>query len=177
MSRQTQTPRDRDSKVSIEECLWCKGKFSADDGPTHVYMESTPGCWACYGRVLAREYEDQRFLPVHRLTVDAYAVQHPGKPNRQTIQSVGVHLVRLCLFLEHGLSPERANDAMLVAAKHKARYRWLEPPASLGKLTVADVEAAIGVEEHLSVVRSWATQMWQVWSPHHSTVRAWADAA
>jgi hypothetical protein len=140
-------------------------------------MESTPGCWAAFGRVLAREYEDQRYFATHRLTVDAYVVQHPGAPGRQSIQSIGVHLVRLCLFLERGLTPDRANDAMLVAAKHKARYHWLKPPAFLGPLTVANVEATSGVEEHMSVVRSWASQMWRVWSPHHATVRSWANTA
>lgn len=163
--------------MAVLQCMWCKGTFLAENGPTHEYMESTTGCWSAFGRVLAREYEDRRFFPVHRLTVDAYAVQHPGVPSRQSIQSLGVHLVRLCLFLEHDLTPQRANDAMLVAAKHKAQYHWLEPPASMGSLTVADIEAATGVEEHLALVRAWAAQMWQVWSPYHATVRAWANAA
>jgi hypothetical protein len=156
--------------------MWCKGMFPAESGPTHEYMESTPGCWASFGRVMAREYQDQRFFAVHRLTVDSYAVQHPGVPSRQSIQSVGVHLVRLCLFLEHALTPGRASDAMRVAAGNKSRYHWLEPPPSLGELTIANVEAATGVDEHLSMVSAWARQMWQVWSPHHSTVRAWANA-
>ena len=140
-------------------------------------MESTPGCWASFGRVLAREYEDQRYLGVHRLTVDSYAVQHPGIPSRQSIQSVGVHLVRLCLFLERALSPEGANDAMLAAAKAKSQYVWLEPPSSLGALTIAEVEATTGVAAHYAAVRAWASQMWEVRSTHHSTVRAWAGEA
>jgi hypothetical protein len=159
------------------QCMWCKGMFPQGDGPVHDYMQSTPGCWAAFGRVLAREYEDPRYFAVYRLTVDAYAVQHPGVPSRQSIRSVGVHLVRLCLFLERGLTPDKANAAMLTAAKHKAQYYWLEPPTSLGALTVADVDAAVEIEEHMAVVRSWATQMWKVWSPHHATVRLWADAA
>ena len=163
--------------MAVVPCMWCQGRFDDADGPTHEYMESTPGCWAAYGRVLARQYEHQSLRPIHRLAVDAYAVQHPGKPSRQSIQSVGVHLVRLCLFLEHGLTPERANDAMLAAAKHKASYRWLEPPASLGPLTVADVEATRSLDEHSSLVKRWATQMWQVWSHHHPAVRAWVNAA
>jgi hypothetical protein len=163
--------------VAVLQCMWCKGMFPDEEGSTHDYMESTPGCWAAFGRVLAQEYEDQRYFGVHRLTVDAYAVQHPGLPSRQSIQSVGVHLVRLCLFLERGLTPDKANDAMLLAAKLKAQYHWLEPPASLGTLTVADVEAAKGVEGHISLVRSWASQMWDVWSPHRATVRSWANAA
>jgi Family of unknown function (DUF5946) len=159
------------------QCLWCKGRFDDLAGPVHAYMESTPGCWASYGRVLAREYEDQRYFQVHRLTVDAYAVQHPGKPSRQSIQSVAVHLIRLCHLLERELPPEKANAAMLTAARNKAHYVWLEPPAFLGELTVVDVEAAAGVEAHLSMVRQWAAQMWAVWSPHHAVVRGWASAA
>jgi hypothetical protein len=139
-------------------------------------MESTPGCWAAFGRVLAREYEDRRYFAVHRLTVDSYAVQHPGTQSRQSIQSVGVHLVRLCLFHERNLAPEAANDAMLAAATHKASFHWLEPPLDLGPITIANVDAAPGVEEHMSTVRLWAAQMWDVWSPHHATVRSWADA-
>jgi hypothetical protein len=104
-------------------------------------------------------------------------VQHPGVQSRQSIQSVGLHLVRLCLFLERGLAPDKANDAMLAAARHKARYHWLEPPASLGPITVADVESAAGIESHLSVVKNWASQMWEVWSPHHASIRSWANAA
>lgn len=160
--------------MDTETCVGCGGTFPAIEGPSHEYMESSPGCWAAFGRVLAREYSDPRLSEVHRLTVDSYAVQHPGRPSRQAIQSVGVHLVRLCLFLEHGLAPEKANDAMLVAAKRKAEYHWLEPPESLGELTVADVDAAADAEEHKDRVRAWAGQMWEVWSPHRETVRRWA---
>ncbi len=160
----------------FDECMWCKGRYPKIIGPTHEYMESSPGCWAAFGRVLAREYSDQRFHAIHRLTVDAYAVQHPGQPSRQSIQSVGVHLVRLCLFIEHNLDPKRANDAMLVAARNKASYHWLAPPAALGTITVADIDAASDIEQHIERVRAWAEQMWDVWSGHHTIVRAWAQS-
>lgn len=83
-------PRDNSRQnariaMSLQQCMWCKGMFPTLNGPVHKYMESTPGCWATFGRVLAREYEDQRLFGVHRLTVDSYAVQHPGVPNRQSI--------------------------------------------------------------------------------------------
>ena len=160
--------------LSTETCKWCKAELPTVSGPTHAYMESTPSCWAAFGRVLAKEYSGREFFAIHRLTVDAYAVQHPGQPSRQSIQSVGVHLVRLCLFLEHDLAPEKANDAMLGAAKHKADYHWLEPPPDLGRLTAADVDAATTSAQHMNLVRQWAEQMWQVWSPHRDVVRAWA---
>lgn len=161
--------------VATAACPGCHGQFPVQDGPVHAYMEASPGCWAAFGRVLAREYADPALSVVHRLSVDAYAVQHPGQPSRQSIQSVGVHLVRLCLFLERGLQPQAANAAMLAAARRKADYTWLEPPASRGALTVADVASADSAEAHARQVRAWAAQMWAVWAPHHATVRRWAD--
>lgn len=162
--------------MTTVECLGCGGMFPDVDGPVHRYMASSPGCWAAYGEVLAREYSDPRLLEVHRLSVDAYAVQHPGSPSDQSIRSVGVHLVRLCLFLEHGLSPEDANRAMLEAGRRKHEFVWLEPPASLGKTTVADVVATSPVGRHRSVVQEWARDAWAAWSPHHETVRSWLPA-
>lgn len=100
-------------------------------------MESSPGCWAAYGAVLEREYGNPALLETHRLSVDAYAVQHPGRPSRQSIQSVGLHLLRLILLFEHGLTAERANDAMLHLCRFKHVFQWLEPPASRGSITVA----------------------------------------
>src|ERR1700688_1721358 len=59
-------------------CIGCQAEFARIDGPTHEYVLSSPGCWAAYGEVLAREYRDYRLARLHRLTVDTYAVQHPG---------------------------------------------------------------------------------------------------
>jgi hypothetical protein len=139
-------------------------------------MESSPACWAAYGEVLAREYSDPAYFQVHRLGVDAYAVQHPGRPSPQTIQSVAVHLIRLCMLLERGLPMERANDAMLKASEREDIYRWLEPPASCGSVTVADVRHADSVEAHMAAVRRWTESAWAAWASHHPTVRSWLPA-
>jgi len=157
-------------------CFSCGGEFPDIDGPVHPYMASSPGCWSVYGEVLAREYSDVSFFEIHRLSVDAYAVQHPGSTDRQSIQSVGVHLIRLCLFLEYGLAAENANNAMLAAGKYKHSFVWLEPPASLGRITVADVAKTKTVEEHKAVVRAWAQSLWDAWSMHHDTIRSWLPA-
>ena len=154
-------------------CFSCKGLYPDIEGPVHRYMSSSAGCWAIYGEILAREYSDPTYFEVHRLTVDAYAVQHPGSTNRQSIQSVGVHLVRLCLFLEHGLSPEHANDAMLEAAKNKSAFFYLPPPENLGEITAADVYQAQSAKEHKALVREWAKSAWEAWSIHHKTIRLW----
>ena len=137
-------------------------------------MDGSPGCWRAYGQVLAREYETPELRPVHRLSVDAYAAQHPGGDSRQAIQSVGVHLARLCLFFEGGLSPEAANEAMLRIGREKSAMRKLARPASLGSVTVADVVAARTVEQHAAAARLWARTAWGAWVEHHATIRQWA---
>jgi hypothetical protein len=147
--------------------------FPDSDGPVHRYMASTPGCWEIYGEILAREYSNPYYYDVHRLTVDAYAVQHPGSTDRQSIHSVGLHLIRLCLFIEHGLTVEDANSAMLEAAKKKQAFTYLKPPLNMGSITAADVVCAKSVDEHKIIVRQWAQSSWGAWSAHHETIRLW----
>ena len=140
-------------------------------------MLSSPGCWATYGEVLAREYQDPAYMRFHRLTVDAYAVQHPGVDVSQARNSVGIHLSRLWLLFERGWPISRANDAMLTITAKKMHYPWLTPPVQRGALTVRHVLAAGSPAEHEAAVDEWAQSVWRAWEAHHATVRAWvADA-
>lgn len=161
----------------LSSCVGCGVELEAIEGPVHRYLESSPACWAAYGAVLEREYSDRAYGGVHRYTVDAYAVQHPGRRSPQTIQSAAVHLIRLCLMLEEGISATVAVAAIVAAAARKADYHWLEPPASRGTLTVAYARAAATPAEHQARVREWAECAWQAWAPHHAQVRAWLPAA
>lgn len=154
-------------------CIGCGGLVPDVEGPTHRYLESSPGCWRVYGEVLAREYSDAALQPIHRLTVDSYAVQHPGRPNPQSIQSVCVHLLSLCLTVERGLEPAYATRVMGAAVRPKGRFVWLDPPASLGAITVVEVAAAQTMEAHAETVRAWARSAWAAWTAHHDRVRAW----
>lgn len=159
--------------MKLVPCIGCGGLFPDVEGSTHRYMESSAGCWAAYGEVLAREYSDPVYFEIHRLTVDAYAVQHPGQPSPQSIKSVGYHLVRLCLLLERDLEMERANEAMLIITKTKEHFTWLTPPPSLGSITVADVCKANTIEQHKQLVRLWAAAVWGAWFPHHPVIHSW----
>ena len=157
--------------MALIKCQGCGGFFEDIQGPTHRYMESSPGCWAAFGEVLAREYQDPNYFAVHKFTVDAYAVQHPGQPSPQTIQSVAGHLIRLCLMLERNLSTERANDAIKAAVERQ--YVWLTPPVTMGSVTVVDVRGTTTPDEHCRRVRAWAESAWTAWSAHHATIRNW----
>ena len=129
-------------------CIGCGAMFEDREGPTHRYMESSPGCWAVFGEVVAREYSDVSYSALHRLTVDTYAVQHPGRPSAQSIQSVALHLMSLCLVLERGVEPARATVFLQAAAEPKGRFDWLAPPASRGAVTVKDIHVAANASEH-----------------------------
>src|SRR5689334_17173258 len=74
-------------------CPGCGLVLAEHDGPTHAYIGASPACWAKYGELLVREFGELRNPEVHRLSVDTYAVQHPGVPERRSIQSVAVHLM------------------------------------------------------------------------------------
>ncbi len=148
--------------------------FPDTPGPTHRYFGSSPGCFAAFGEVLAREYSDLDLMECHRFSVDAYAVQHPGQPSPQTIKSVGVHLVRLFLLFEHGLDMKRANDAMVSLSTIKHDFWWLSPPETRGDVTVADVWNATTPEEHKPLQQQWAHSAWKAWAPHHETIGVWA---
>jgi hypothetical protein len=155
-------------------CIGCGAVLPEIEGPTHRYMESSPACWAAYSEVLAREFGDQElFQRVHRFTVDAYAVQHPGSPSPQGIQSVAVHLMSLCTLIEGGSTTTWAREIIREAVRIKGRFVWLQPPPSMGPVTVADVWGAKGAAEHEKAVMAWARSAWESWSPHHATIRTW----
>ena len=159
--------------MRLEKCVGCGGEFRPEDGPVHRYMLSSPACWAAFGRIMAAEYSDPQLMPVHRLSVDAFAVQHPGTASRQAIQSVGMHLARLYFQLERQAPPDEANAFMLRVAARKAQLPRLTPPSSFA-ITTAEVSAVAGTKEHQSAVRMWAGNAWESWAHAHVFIKQWA---
>jgi hypothetical protein len=158
---------------NLVHCIGCGALVPHSDGPTHRYVGASPGCWAIFGQVQARGYEDARF-GLGQLGVDTYMAQHPGTPSPQSIQSVTVHLISLCLQLEHDYSSDQARDALNRATRHKAEFVWLDPPPSLGAVTILDVRAADDPAAFKDVVRGWAQSVWQAWEHYHAGLRDWA---
>ncbi|MEA2437498.1 MAG: hypothetical protein QOF65_2054 [Thermoleophilaceae bacterium] len=155
-------------------CPGCGAVLPEIEGPTHDYIGASAACWARYGELLVREFGELRNPEIHRLSVDTYAVQHPGIPERRAIQSVAVHLMGLSLVLERGWPPHRAT-AHLGRLVQRARPDWLEPPRPNGTLTV-EHPLTDTAQNHADRVREWAENVWQAWSPHHARVNAWLDS-
>ncbi len=155
----------------LAPCPGCGALVPESGGPTHAYLGTVPGCWALYGEVLAREYSDAAYMRVHNLTVDAYSVQHPGRPERRTNRSVHAHLLSLYLRLERKERRETITAAMAKTADLPAdALGWLLPPSSLGEITVLDVHAAADAVAHGERVNAWAAAAWRAWEPHHDKI-------
>jgi CTP:molybdopterin cytidylyltransferase MocA len=160
-----------------ESCPGCGARYLPQVlDETHPYIGASPACWATFGEVLAREFGDIAFGRVHRQTVDVYSVQHPGHDDRRQRQSVALHLVGLCHWLEHDVEVARLNAITQQLASTDRDWPWLDPPDGYA-MTVADVIGARDGPTHVALVRRWAESTWDAWSAHHELVRGWARDA
>jgi CTP:molybdopterin cytidylyltransferase MocA len=169
------TPADLDRLT--EPCPGCGARYLAQVADeTHPYIGASPACWATFGELLAREFGDVTFGRIHRQSVDIYAVQHPGSDDRRQRQSVALHLIGLCHWLEHGIEFDRLTAITQRLANADRDWPWLTPPDGY-PMTVGDVLVARNGPEHVRLVTRWAESTWEAWSAHHDTVRAWAREA
>ena len=165
----------------VTRCIGCGAEVPDVDGPTHAYIEASPGCWELMGELGVRFVPGAPAAIVHQ--VDAYAVQHPGgaERDRRQRQSVAVHLIALCLFHEAALPPGEAipvrRRALEVVLPRFGLADWpyLSPPAPRAQVTAADLYLATD-EEYAGVLEQWLDDAWSAWSDLHPTIRAWAAA-
>ena len=158
--------------MEVQVCPGCGSRLDPVEGTTHAYMTSSPACWSAFNQVLEREYSNPALMEIHSLTVDTWAVQHPGDGSRRAIQSVGLHLARMLVQLEQGLSGKAAYAAMANFAARKTELPEL-PPRAAYSMTVADVADAVESEDHISAIHRWAETTWRDWSDQHDFIRDW----
>jgi len=174
-------PPDVDTPLDLEAlgepCLGC-GAFlpPLPGGATHEYIGASAPCWAAFGELLAREFQDPAYGWIHRHTVDVYTVQHPGINARRQRQSVALHLIGLCHWLEHGMAARQLIPISGRLANEDRGWPWLEAPTAFHR-TVLDVLVATNADEHGAFVREWAESTWQAWGQHHDLIRRWAAEA
>lgn len=141
-----------------------------------VVTEGRAGCLRLFEEVLAREFSDYRYGRIHRLTVDAYSLQHPDKYMRSG-KSFAAHLTGMCAALEH-------KDT---AALNSVVQRWLSTnpridkparvPEHRGAITVTYIHSARDADEHVKRVKKWARDVWGAWAAHHDLARRLIDEA
>jgi len=163
--------------TDLVRCPGCGARFPGASLPGNGQFGASPGCWAVFSEVLAKEYGDPAYFAAHQMTVDAYKAQHPGAPSPQAVRAMAAHLIALCMSIERGASIGEVYAARKRAAEAGAdAYMWLDPPPADYPITILDVVQAQGPEAHTRRVREWAESVWARWAAHHETIRAWAGA-
>jgi hypothetical protein len=135
-----------------------------------VVAEGKAGCLKIFEEILAREFSDYRYGKIHRLTVDAYSLQHPDQYMRSG-KSFAAHLTGIYAALE-------AQEALAV---NQTVQKWLSTnpkidkpariPKQRGSLTIVYIRDAADADEHVERVRDWARDVWGAWSEHHGLAR------
>ena len=148
------------SKSSKEVCHECG---------TRVPQGRT-GCQRLFDEVVAREFGYYRGGKIHRLTVDAYRLQHPEE-YMQSGKSFVAHLTGLCAAIEF----EDSLEVIRVVQKWLSRNPVIDRPTLLpdrrGNLTIIYIHSAANAEEHTKRVREWAHSVWSAWAEHHDLAR------
>ena len=158
-------PKKMNNKV---KCHGCGALVDVKAGKPHDYIGATQGCWDLYCLILEKQYGEYNYPQLsHRLTVDTYAIQHPGHTTSRAIQSVSVHLVSLFCIFERGLDPRTATQKMEKILAKGTKFEWLEPPIQNGQKTVIDVLATTNLAEHENKVLEWAKDVWNCWFLKH----------
>ena len=165
---------DRDGPARAASRLRCPGcglMSPAYDGPTHPYIESSAACWAAFGEVVAADYSSAERMAFHQVVVDTYAAQHPGAGDRRQVQSVSLHLMTLCLFLEHDVTPSLGPELHRQMIRRPVFHR-LER-AGLGALTVKHVPTDGPADVVRAAAYEWARSVWVTYEQHRPVVEGW----
>ncbi len=165
------------TNTELEKCPGCGVYLPKLVGPTHRYIGASAGCWAIFTALFNAGNPQMAPAPTNALLIDAYAVQHPGQPSPQAIQSVAVHLITLYGVLVKSVAVDNALWIRQRASREEKnrkqeRFEWLIPPVFFDTITIADI-----VKEATAVARSrQATQyvnlIWSIWSQQYADVIA-----
>jgi len=163
--------------AATEACPGCGDALPVVDGATHPYVGASSACWTRFAELNATL---PPVTPLRRLVTDAYMVQHPGVPERRAIQSVGLHLVGLCLVLEHGLPPDALSGTLQRALVRPPAWRWLGPPVPNGQSTIGALGIAVETGDTgvlALVIDAYVRGVWASWSAWHQVVEGWVRDA
>lgn len=135
------------------------------------------GCEALFREVVERELSRPELFQAHRLTVDAYSLQHPSR-YMKSAKSAVAHLTGMCWAMEGADGPHvaRAVSRFLDGVQDLKRPEP-PPPPSRGDWTVLHVYAARDSVAHVRRVKEWARSTWEAWRAHHEKARGWVTEA
>lgn len=167
--------------IRTDVCPDCGSALPTVSGATHRYIAASLACWAIYTALANGGHPPLAPSPTNLLLVDAYAVQHPGKPSAQAIRSVAVHSLVLYGVFEAGVAAKHAlwirRRALRArrGAKHEL-YEWLEPPDLTRLITIAEVAGQPTPQARADLARDYVYEVWRCWSRRHGErIAEWYD--
>lgn len=170
---------------SIVRCWGCGAKFPKGDGVPNRYGVASGECWQAFNELLAHERTLWGYPDIHRLVVDAYAVQHPQNAEMQqmlgiskrfaeaSVQSVAMHLIALHFALVERKPLKDISALMGRILSKDASFPPLLAPKEPGRLTVADAPKNESFEAYAEFAWQWAEGAWEAWSHSHGQVQMW----
>lgn len=169
------------TNTTFETCPGCGVRLPGVDGPTHRYIGASAGCWALFSALFNGGQPPMVPAPTNTLLVDAYAVQHPGQPSPQAVQSVAVHLITLYGVLVQDLAVDKVlwvRQRVLrpgKSGKHE-RFEWLPPPDLLTTMTVVDIVNGATPADRTELAAQYVDTVWEQWQQKHAaTIADWYE--
>ena len=137
-------------------------------------LDSAEECERIFHSILLKDFSDFSCAKVHRLTVDAYSLQHPDVYMISS-KSFAAHLTGICCAMEYGNDPElfRLLQKWLNRKKQIPRPENLE---NFGNLTIAHVSQAKSGPEHVDLVWEWARDVWEAYRPYRGLAMKWIES-
>lgn len=139
-------------------------------------LPSGAECKRHFDEILAKEFSDYRYMKAHRLTVDAYSLQHPD-PYMISAKSYAAHLTGLCCFMEHEGDRDLLRTLQQWLSGKREDLEKPPPLSELGELTITHILDAEDEIEHERLVTEWAAEVWSAYGVYHQLARDWIETA
>lgn len=134
-------------------------------------------CQLIFDEILALEFGDYRHARLHRLTVDAYSLQHPAKYMRSG-KSYAPHLTGMHAALVDGDADSINKVVQKWLSSNPKIARPGNPPGkNRGDLNISHLKNAYDPDDHLRRVQEWAESIWPSWRDYHRFAKKWIDEA
>ncbi len=142
-----------------------------------IGVNSIEACQTKFATMLEREFSNPDFFKAHRLTIDAYSLQHPEQYMLSS-KSAATHLTGMCWSMEHGYSQHLPSTLKKWVDGARTYTRIIPPsPLSRGEITFNHVFEIYDPEQYFIAVTEWAKSAWNAWSIHWPQARKWIKEA
>lgn len=134
-------------------------------------------CQRQFEALAEREFSDPRYFAFHRLTVDAYCLQHPERYMIST-KSAATHLAAMCWSLEIGYSMHLPEPLKAFVDGPRTFVR-IDPPPPMqrGGITIESMFETDAADAYGDAAMQWARSSWDAWSTGWRQAREWVTVA